>query len=144
MKIRKITCGHQYSFSSRPSGKIFCSDCNEKLAVAELDLPILVVGEGEYNNIKDKEDVMKLESNPIAEDICKEREQSYGDFKLNMKALTRSIEAMVSQATQQEVQLPDNFGALVMCNVKILRECFNHKDDNSIDHYNYLKVSEEL
>ncbi|GAG31904.1 unnamed protein product, partial [marine sediment metagenome] len=76
--------------------------------------------------------------------IERERGKAYGDFDLNMRVLTRTIEAMVAQAIQQEVTLPDNFGALVMCQAKILRECFKHKEDNGLDHFNYLAQARKM
>lgn len=73
-----------------------------------------------------------------------ERGAEYGNFELNMVCLTRAIEAMASQALQQQVSFPDNFGALVCCEIKKLRECYKHKDDNGVDHHNYLAAARRI
>jgi len=77
-------------------------------------------------------------------EVEKARAKKYGDFKINMLALTKVIEAMASQSLQQDVKLPDNFGALLMCEVKVLRECFMSDPDNGIDHFNYLRIAREM
>ena len=79
--------------------------------------------------------------------IEKQRGELYGSFSLNMTALTRCIEAMVSQSIQQQVKLPDSFGSMVLVQVKLLREAFQYNEDNLLDAHNYLdrarKISEE-
>jgi hypothetical protein len=77
-------------------------------------------------------------------EIEEERGKKYGDFSLNMISATRIIEAMVSQSIQQKVKLPDNFAAMVMVNIKMIRECFSHDPDNGIDAYNYLQCSRRI
>ena len=61
-----------------------------------------------------------------------------------MISATRIIEAMVSQSIQKQIKLPDNFAAMVMVNIKLIRECFMHDDDNGIDAYNYLNCARRI
>lgn len=78
--------------------------------------------------------------------IRKDRGAKYGDAAINMRAFTRVIQAMFEQATQTKLEkdLPDDFGSLVMVQVKILRECFKYDDDNYLDASNYLDFGREL
>ena len=79
-------------------------------------------------------------------EIRKQRGAQYGDALINMRALTRTIQAMFEQATQTKLKkdLPDNFGSLVMVQVKLLRECYSYDIDNYVDAENYLDFAKEL
>jgi len=78
--------------------------------------------------------------------IRQDRGKKYGNSAINMAAFTRVIQAMFEQATQTKLKkdLPDNFGALVMVNCKLLRECFKYDKDNYVDAENYLDFAKEL
>jgi len=78
--------------------------------------------------------------------IRKDRQARYGNPHINMRAFTRVIQAMFEQATQTKLEkdLPDDFGALVLVQVKILRECFKYDPDNYLDASNYLDFGREL
>jgi len=78
--------------------------------------------------------------------IRKARGAKYGDALINMKAFTKVLQAMFQQATQIELEkdLPENFGALVMVQCKLLRECFKYDADNYVDAENYLDFAREL
>ena len=79
-------------------------------------------------------------------EIRKQRGAQYGDSSINMRALTKCIQAMFEQATQTKLEkdLPDNFGSLVMVQVKLLRECYSYDIDNYVDAENYLDFAKEL
>lgn len=79
-----------------------------------------------------------------AEKIKEARGESYGDFATNICALTHTIEAMLMQVTQTRIKLPDSFGARVMVQAKLLRQCYRHQADNLLDAYNYTMIADKL
>jgi len=80
-----------------------------------------------------------------AKQIYEERSKKYGNAAINYQSFTKIIQAMVEQATQSKlpVDLPPDFGAMVMVQCKMLRQCYAHDDDNYLDATNYLQIGEE-
>jgi len=80
-----------------------------------------------------------------ADEIYEDRGKKYGDASLNYRNFTKVIQAMVEQTIQRKlpVDLPDDFGALVMVQCKILRECKQFDADNYVDAENYLRIAQE-
>lgn len=93
----------------------------------------------EYHKVDNTSSPDKLDA------IVKERESDYGDFKTNMIAATRVLESMLSQADQRmRFSLPDSFAARFMAQMKMLRQCHKHKQDNIDDRKNYDMIADEL
>jgi hypothetical protein len=77
--------------------------------------------------------------------IQEERQSQYGNTNINMEANDRLLESMLMQALQlKEVNLPSGFSCMFMAGVKILRECYKHKEDNGLDAANYLDFGRKM
>lgn len=86
----------------------------------------------------------KKMTNTNPDEIIKDRAKTRGDFEIMMRMFTKQIEAKLTVCLQKDVTLPSNFGALLMVDLKNLREAFKHDPDNGVDAHNYNMIAQEI